>query len=80
MMYIKYISSAVGGIGMSALARYFNGMGREVHGYDKTETVLTKKLVQEGIKIHYQDDLTFIPEGVDLVIYTHLLSLKIWEN
>ena len=60
----------VGGIGMSALARYFNGLNCEVHGYDKTETVLTKKLAQEGIKIHYEDDLTYIPKGVDLVIYT----------
>jgi UDP-N-acetylmuramate--alanine ligase len=60
----------VGGIGMSALARYFNGLGYEVLGYDKTETVLTKKLVQEGIIIHYEDDLKYIPEQVDLVIYT----------
>ena len=60
----------VGGIGMSALARYFNGLGIEVHGYDKTETQLTKTLVSEGIKIHYEDDLKYIPEGVDLVIYT----------
>ena len=60
----------VGGIGMSALARYFNGLGCEVLGYDKTETVLTKKLVQEGIIIHYEDDLKYIPEQVDLVIYT----------
>ncbi len=60
----------IGGIGMSALARYFNGLGCEVHGYDKTETILTKKLVQEGIEIHYEDDLKYIPEAVDLVIYT----------
>ncbi len=60
----------VGGIGMSALARYFNGLGCEVHGYDKTETFLTKKLVDEGIKIHYVDDLKYIPEQVDLVVYT----------
>lgn len=69
----------VGGIGMSALARYFNGMGREVHGYDKTETTLTKKLVQEGIKIHYQDDLTFIPEGIDLVVYTPAVPNELGE-
>ncbi len=60
----------IGGIGMSALARYFNGMGCEVHGYDKTETILTKKLVDEGMKIHYDDAVEMIPEGVDLVIYT----------
>jgi UDP-N-acetylmuramate--alanine ligase len=55
---------------MSALARYFNGLGIEVHGYDKTETNLTKKLVDEGIKIHYEDNLKYIPEDVDLVVYT----------
>lgn len=60
----------VGGIGMSALARYFNGLGCEVHGYDKTETILTRKLAQEGIKIHYDDAIENIPKGVDLVIYT----------
>jgi len=60
----------IGGIGMSALARYFNGLGCEVHGYDKTETNLTRKLTQEGMKNHYDDDVERIPEGVDLVIYT----------
>ena len=55
---------------MSALARYFNGLGCEVHGYDKTETILTKKLVSEGMKIHYDDDVEKIPEGIDLVVYT----------
>ncbi|MEM9821060.1 MAG: UDP-N-acetylmuramate--L-alanine ligase [Bacteroidota bacterium] len=60
----------IGGIGMSALARYFNHLGAEIHGYDKTETELTRKLAAEGMKIHYQDDLRFIPDQIDLVIYT----------
>jgi UDP-N-acetylmuramate--alanine ligase len=60
----------IGGIGMSALARYFMGRGVEVHGYDKTETVLTKQLAQEGMHIHYVDDVSYIPEGVDLVVFT----------
>lgn len=60
----------VGGIGMSALARYFNSRGVAVFGYDKTATKLTKKLVDEGIKIHYQDDVDQIPEGIDIVVYT----------
>ncbi len=60
----------IGGIGMSALARYFHGRGAEVHGYDKTETLLTKKLVAEGIQIHYDEDVGQIPEGVNLVVYT----------
>ena len=45
----------IGGIGMSAIARYFNTQKIAVMGYDKTETELTKNLVNEGIKIHYTD-------------------------
>ncbi|MCR9288221.1 MAG: UDP-N-acetylmuramate--L-alanine ligase [Bacteroidetes bacterium] len=60
----------IGGIGMSALARYFNARGIEIHGYDKTETTLTKKLVDEGMTIHYEEDIKKIPSGIDLVIYT----------
>jgi UDP-N-acetylmuramate--alanine ligase len=61
----------IGGIGMSALARYFNERGVEIHGYDKTETTLTKKLVSEGMKVHYSEpDLSKIPAHVDLVIWT----------
>lgn len=55
---------------MSALARYFNGRGVEVHGYDKTETTLTKTLVSEGINIHYDENLDKIPEKIDLVVFT----------
>ncbi len=60
----------IGGIGMSALARYFNNRQVEVFGYDKTETTLTKKLVDEGMKIHFEDDISQIPEGIDLVVFT----------
>ena len=60
----------IGGIGMSAIARYFNENGAEVHGYDRTETSLTKTLVNEGMKIHYEEDLNQIPKGVDVVVYT----------
>ncbi|KAA3633343.1 MAG: UDP-N-acetylmuramate--L-alanine ligase, partial [Bacteroidetes bacterium] len=60
----------IGGIGMSAVARYFNSRGVEVHGYDRTETSLTKKLVEEGMKIHYDESLNKIPNGVDVVVYT----------
>lgn len=64
----------VGGIGMSAIARYFNSLGIEVFGYDKTLTELTEKLESEGIKIHYEDDVSQIPKGIDLVIYTPAIS------
>ena len=52
----------IGGIGMSALARYFLAQGFTVGGYDKTETVLTKKLVEEGAQIHYNDEVKAIPQ------------------
>lgn len=55
---------------MSALARYFNGRGVAVHGYDRTSTTLTEKLEAEGMTIHYEDDVKYIPEGVDMVVYT----------
>ncbi|WP_462255075.1 Mur ligase domain-containing protein [Ferruginibacter sp.] len=47
----------IGGIGMSALARYFNAKNVIVGGYDKTETALTKQLAAEGIKVHYEDNI-----------------------
>lgn len=60
----------IGGIGMSALARYFNMKGIKVSGYDKTETDLTKTLVSEGIEIHYEDNINLLPVEIDLVVYT----------
>ena len=60
----------VGGIGMSALARYFKSKQVEVSGYDKTETVLTKQLVAEGIKIHYEDNIEFIDKDAQVIVYT----------
>lgn len=55
---------------MSALARYFKFHGKEVSGYDKTETVLTKELVKEGIPVHYEDNVAMAPKDVDLIVYT----------
>jgi len=60
----------IGGIGMSALARYFNAGGVRVSGYDKTETALTKKLETEGIAIHFEDNIEFIDTRAELVVYT----------
>lgn len=60
----------IGGIGMSAIARYFNSLGIKVSGYDKTETPLTKELVQEGISIHYTEDVDAVPKEVAFVVYT----------
>ena len=60
----------IGGIGMSALARYFAAKGFIVSGYDRTESSLTKELESEGIKIHYTDDIDQIAMDAVLVIYT----------
>lgn len=51
----------IGGIGMSALARYFKAIGKKVCGYDKTETELTRELINIGISIHFEDNIEFIP-------------------
>ena len=69
----------VGGIGMSALARYFLQRGLRVAGYDLTETPLTQQLVAEGVSIHYNDDRRAIPSEFcsfsnhTLVVYTPAL-------
>lgn len=60
----------IGGIGMSAIARFFNEKGVAVSGYDKTSTLLTKQLEEEGIRIHYTEDLDRIDKTADLVVYT----------
>jgi len=60
----------IGGIGMSALARYFIAKGYFVHGYDRTKTALTAELENEGMIIHYEEDISLIPDEIKLVIYT----------
>ncbi len=65
----------IGGIGMSALARYFNFLGKQVGGYDKTEVPLTRELEALGMAIHYTDDMALIPTHYlqpenTLVVYT----------
>jgi UDP-N-acetylmuramate--alanine ligase len=60
----------IGGIGMSALARYFKFHGKEVSGYDKTETTLTRELVSEGIPVHYEERPELAPRNAELVVYT----------
>lgn len=65
----------IGGIGMSALARYFAKQGKAVAGYDRVSTELTKELEASGIAVHYSDDVNAIPSSFKdaanaLVIYT----------
>lgn len=69
-----------GGIGMSALVRYFLSKGKKVAGYDRTQSELTDKLIEEGAEIHYEDNVSLIPEeckdkGNTLVIYTPAIPL-----
>ncbi|MDA3613662.1 UDP-N-acetylmuramate--L-alanine ligase [Polluticaenibacter yanchengensis] len=60
----------IGGIGMSAIARYFNEKATVVSGYDKTRTALCEVLEQEGMMIHYTDDIALLDKDADLVVYT----------
>lgn len=66
----------IGGIGMSAIARWFLHSGLNVSGYDKTSTVLTQELEREGMRVHYEDDVRNIPGEVmigkdnTLIVYT----------
>ncbi|ANQ47415.2 UDP-N-acetylmuramate--L-alanine ligase [Flammeovirga sp. MY04] len=73
--YIYFLG--IGGIGMSALARWFNANDIKVSGYDKTATDLTKRLVSEGITVHYDDSIEDLPQELlaydkkdVLVVYT----------
>ncbi|MBL7766037.1 MAG: UDP-N-acetylmuramate--L-alanine ligase [Chitinophagaceae bacterium] len=69
----------IGGIGMSALARFFNERKVNVSGYDKTQTPLCKQLEAEGISIHYQEDLQSIPRDAELVVYTPAIPQSMAE-
>ena len=71
----------IGGIGMSALARYFRFKGYAVSGYDRTPSDLTAALQDEGIDVHYTDDCSFIPKDPSdtLVVYTPAVPADMGE-
>ena len=71
----------IGGIGMSAIARYYKFKGYEVSGYDRTPSELTKKLEEEGISVHYSDDCSYIPKDVEstLVVFTPAIPADMGE-
>ena len=71
----------IGGIGMSAIARYYHAKGFKVSGYDKTPSPLTAALESEGIEVHYEDDTDFIPKDVaeTLVVYTPAIPKDMGE-
>lgn len=79
MKYVYLIG--IGGIGMSALARYFNHAGYAVSGYDRTKTKLTESLEGEGIKIHYEDRPELIPTDIEntLIVYTPAIPKEMKE-
>ena len=60
----------IGGIGMSAIARYFLQCGKKVYGYDRTPSPLTDQLQQAGAVLHFDEDITAIPHDVEYVVYT----------
>jgi len=71
-MYKNIYFIGIGGIGMSAIARYYKAKGFAVGGYDKTPSDLTHALESEGIAVHYEDNIDFVPKDVEntLVVYT----------
>lgn len=67
---MNYYFLGIGGIGMSALARFFHQRGDTVCGYDRTPSPLTDRLQAEGIDIHFDDNPDLLPVDIDLVVYT----------
>jgi UDP-N-acetylmuramate--alanine ligase len=60
----------IGGIGMSAIARYFSERGAQIFGYDRVRSSLCEELERKGMQIHYEENISLIPKDLDLVIYT----------
>ena len=64
-MYSNIYFIGIGGIGMSAIARYWKFKGLTVSGYDKTPSDLTAALEKEGIAVHYEDNVNYIPKDIE---------------
>ena len=60
----QYYFIGIGGAGMSALALYCHKAGKQVAGYDRTESNITKELENQGVSIHYKDDISNIPKAI----------------
>ena len=76
---MNYYFLGIGGIGMSALARYFHRQGDTVSGYDRTPSPLTEALQAEGIAVHYDDRPDQLPETIDMVVYTPAVPQDLQE-
>ena len=81
MEYRNIYFIGIGGIGMSAIARYYNAKGYKVSGYDKTPSPLTLALEEEGIDVHYEDNIAYIPKDIEstLVVYTPAIPKDMGE-
>ena len=81
MSYNNIYFIGIGGIGMSAIARYYKFKGFKVGGYDRTPSDLTKELEAEGIEVHYEDRPDLIPEDKEhtLVVYTPAIPSDLQE-
>jgi len=81
MSYRNIYFIGIGGIGMSAIARYYKSKGYCVGGYDRTPSELTHELEAEGISVHYEDDITKIPTDTEhtLVVYTPAIPADLKE-
>lgn len=76
---MNYYFLGIGGIGMSALARFFHQRGDRVSGYDRTESPITRQLMEEGISVHYDDNPSLVPDDTDLVVYTPAVPVETAE-
>ena len=81
MPYRNIYFIGIGGIGMSAIARYYNAKGYNVSGYDKTPSPLLHELLTEGISVHFTDDISFVPKEKDdtIVVYTPAIPKDMGE-
>lgn len=66
----------IGGIGMSALARYFHSKGKRVSGFDRTKTPLTAELEEAGMPIHYEENAALIPADISIAVYTPAIAAE----
>ena len=81
MEYRHIYFIGIGGIGMSAIARYYSAKGYKVSGYDKTPSPLTLALEEEGIDVHYEDNIAYVPQDIEstLVVYTPAIPKDMGE-
>ena len=65
----------IGGIGMSALARWYKHQGAIIYGYDLVSSPLTDELINEGMNIHFDEDISKLPKNIDTVVYTPAIPI-----